>query len=99
LLQEIEADPEGRRAVSGARAMAAELRDEGLLSYMDLSSGVSERSPGVSKWDVKQVRLQLDGIDGKALDDADARAELVRPLLAKLRAQGISSNADLVDWR
>ena len=94
-LQEIETGPEGRRAVSGARAIVAKLRDEGLLSYADLSSAMSERSRGISKWDVKQARLQLDGIEGKALDDADARAELLRPLLAKLRAQGISSNADL----
>ena len=94
-LQEIETGPEGRRAVSGAGAIVAKLRDEGLLSYADLSSAMSERSRGISKWDVKQARLQLDGIEGKALDDADARAELLRPLLAKLRAQGISSNADL----
>jgi hypothetical protein len=94
-LQEIEAGPEGQRAVSGASAIVAKLRDEGLLSYADLSSTMSERSRGISKWDVKQVQLQLDGIEGKALDDADARAELLRPLLAKLRAQGISSNADL----
>jgi hypothetical protein len=94
-LQEIEAGPESRRAVSGARAIVAELRGEGLQSYADLSSAMSKRSPGVSKWDAKQVRLQLDGSEGKAPDDADARAELVRPLLAKLRTQGISSNADL----
>jgi hypothetical protein len=94
-LEEIEAGPGGRHAVSGARPIVAKLREEGLLSYMDLSSETSERAPGISKWAVKQVRLQLDGIEGKALDDADARAELLRPLLAKLRAQGISSNADL----